>query len=117
MAANVPTESRRRGTVLYTWSAVIAADTASAIEAEAWAADRSVQIEGTFNGATVAIQGSNDGTTYQTLTDPQGNPISKASSLPIEQITEITRYIKPLISGGGGSQSLTIKIFGVIKKK
>lgn len=117
MAANTPTESRRRGNIMYTWTTVIAADTASAVEAEAWAADRSVQIEGTWDSATLLLKGSNDGTNFQTLTDPQGNILSFTLSNRLEQITEITRYIKPVISGGGGSQSLTIKVFGVIKKK
>ena len=73
--------------------------------------DRSIQISGTFNGATVVLQGSNDGTNYHTLTDPQGNAISFTSADRIEQIMELTRYVKPVSTGGGGSQSLTVTIF------
>lgn len=66
------------------------------------APDRSVQIEGTIGGATIVIQGSNDGTNYQPLTDPQGNAISK-TAVAIEAISELTRFIRPVTSGGAGS--------------
>lgn len=72
--------------------------------------DRSVQITGTFDSATVILQGSNDGSIWSTLTDPQGNAISKTSA-DLEQISEATRYIRPSTSGGGGSQSITVTVF------
>ena len=72
--------------------------------------DRSVQLTGTFGNATVLIQGSNDGTNYVTLTDPQGNALSFTTA-GLEQIEEATRYIKPTSSGGDGTQSVTVTIF------
>lgn len=72
------------------------------------AADRSVQITGTFgSGGTIVIQGSNDGTNYVTLTDPQGNALSKTSAA-IEQIEEITRYVRPLVTAGDGTTALVV---------
>lgn len=70
--------------------------------------DRSVQIEGTFGSATVIIKGSNDGTNYQNLSDPQGNDISKTTA-DLEQIEEASIYIKPTFSGGT-AQSVTITV-------
>jgi len=70
---------------------------------------RSVQIDGTFDSATVVMQGSNDGTTWFTLTDPQGNAISKTAGA-LEQIQELTRYIRPSMSGGTGSQSISVRV-------
>ncbi len=70
------------------------------IEMAEWA-DKSVQVVGTFNGGTVVIEGSNDGTNWVTLTDPQGNAISKTSAF-IEQILEVTRYVRPRVSAGTG---------------
>lgn len=66
-------------------------------------ADRSVQMFGAvgaagFNGATITMQGSNDGTNWFTLTDPLGNAIALTASGG-KQITEISRYIRPSISG------------------
>lgn len=92
---------------LATWPAMGNADTGTAV-AMSGAADRSVQIEGTFAGATVVLQGSNDGSNWQSLTDPQGNAISKAAAA-LEQISELTRYIRPTTSGGGGS-SITVTV-------
>lgn len=51
--------------------------------------DRSVQVTGTFGGATVAVQGSNDGTNWSTLTDPQGNDLT-FSGARIESVNEAT---------------------------
>lgn len=92
---------------LATWTAMGNADTGAPVQMSG-ASDRSVQIEGTFASATVAIKGSNDGTNYQLLTDPQGNNISK-SAAALEAITELTRYIQPVTSGGSGT-SVTVSV-------
>jgi hypothetical protein len=72
-------------------------------------ADRSVQVSGTFGGATVHIEGSIDGTNYEVLTDPQGNNLSLVAA-KIEAITEATRYIRPRVSGGDGTTSINVAI-------
>ena len=69
-------------------------------------ADRSVQIGGTVGGATVTLKGSNDGSNWEILNDPQGTPIS-VSNTAIVGISEITRYVKPEVSGGS-SPSVTV---------
>lgn len=92
---------------LATWPAMGNADTGLPV-AMSGSSDRSVQIEGTFGGATVVIQGSNNGTNYQLLTDPQGNDISKTTA-DLEAITELTRYVRPVTSGGTGT-SVTVSL-------
>lgn len=74
------------------------------------AAIKSVQIEGTFNGATVAIQGSNDGVTFETLLDPAGNALSKGSA-GIFQIATPALWLQPLVTSGGAGTSLLITVF------
>ena len=64
-------------------------------------ADRSVQVAGTFGGAAVVIEGSNNASNYNTLTDPQGNDLS-ISAAKIEMVTEITRGLRPRVVGGTG---------------
>src|SRR6266853_2150575 len=65
--------------------------------------DHSVQCEGTFSGTTnIQIHGSNDATTttngqYHALTDPYSNTINMGSA-QIRQTTEVTVWIKPVIS-------------------
>lgn len=88
---------------LVQWLTIGDADTCTAIEMPGHTV-RSAQIAGTFGSATVVIQGSNDGTNYVTLTDPQGNAISK-SAAALEQIEENTRYLKPNSTGGTGSST------------
>jgi hypothetical protein len=53
------------------------------------------------------IEGSNDGTNYHTLNDPQGNALDIAA-LKIEQILEVTRYIRPRVTAGDGTTSLSV---------
>jgi hypothetical protein len=62
-------------------------------------ADRSVQFAGTFNGATVQLQGSNDGTNFVVLTDPLNNALTFTSA-GLKQIAEVTRYIRCAVTAG-----------------
>lgn len=97
------------GAILYTWSGLLNGDTGQPVEVPGHA-DKTVQIEGTFGaGGTCVIQGSNDGTNYQSLTDPQGNAISKTAA-SIEMVAEHTRYIRPNITAGDGTTSLTVSL-------
>lgn len=95
------TDGGVNNTYIATWAALGNADVGTQV-AMAGASDRSVQIEGTFASATVVIQGSNDGTNWQPLTDPQGNAISKTAAA-LEQISELTRFVRPSTSGGAGT--------------
>jgi len=74
--------------------------------------DRSVQVIGTFGvGGTVRIEGSLDGTNYAVLTDPQGNALD-ITSAKIEAISEAVLYMRPRVTGGDGTTSLSVYIFG-----
>jgi hypothetical protein len=64
-------------------------------------ADRSVQVTGTFNGGTLVVEGSNDGTNWYTLNDPQGNALSFTTA-KIEQILEAVAFMRPRVSAGAG---------------
>jgi hypothetical protein len=68
------------------------------------AADRTVQMIGTFGGATVAMQGTLEATptTWLPVTDAQGNAIS-ATANALEAITELVRWIRPIVTGGTGT--------------
>ncbi len=71
-------------------------------------ADRSVQVEGSFGGASISIEGSNDGVNYRTLTDPQGNDLL-ITTAKIEMVTEVTRYIRPRVVSGAAT-SVTVSL-------
>ena len=95
--------------VLNTWEAMANGDVGQAIELANFA-DRSVQVIGTFGvGGTVRIEGSLNGTDYAPLTDPQGNNLD-INSAKIEAIAELVRYIRPRVTSGDVSTSITVII-------
>lgn len=92
-----------------TWSSLANGDVGSALEMPG-SPDRSIQVVGTFgSGGNLRIQGSNDGSNWSTLTDPQGNDINLTAS-KIEQIMEVVRYMRPNVTAGDGTTNLTVSI-------
>ena len=92
-----------------TWSGLLNGDDGSPVEMPG-SADRSVQFTGTFGaGGTIVFEGSNDGTNYVTLTDPQGNTISKTAAA-LESVVELTRYVRPRVTAGDGSTDLVASL-------
>lgn len=95
---------------LITWALLANGDTGSPVEGVDFA-DRTVQIGGTFGvGGSVTLEGSNDGTTYFALTDPQGNAVTKTAA-GLEVLEESPRYIRPNVTAGDGTTSLTATIW------
>lgn len=88
-----------------TWSGLSSGDTGSPLEMPT-ASDRSVQVAGTFSGATVVLQGTNDGVNWVTLTDPLGTALSFTSGGLI-QVGPISQLVRPSVSGGSGSTDIT----------
>lgn len=61
--------------------------------------DKTVQVSGTFNSATVTIQGSNNGTTYVTLHKPDGTDATFTTDA-ICQILENPVFIRASAASG-----------------
>lgn len=79
-----------------------------AVDAGFGGADRSVQVTGTIGAAgAVTIEGSNDNVNFATLNDHLGNPLV-ITALGIKSIDQICRYIRPRITAGDGTTSLTV---------
>jgi hypothetical protein len=94
-----------------TWSPLIAANPDGAAVDTATMFDRSVQVVGISNGATLVIQGRNNGTDWATLHDPSGNALSftgLVSATEIRQILEVCEQTRPFTSGGGAFQILGV---------
>ena len=71
--------------------------------------DKTVQLSGTLGtGGAITMQGSNDGTNWASLTDPQGNAIVLSAIGAMEQIMECPRYIRPNVTAGNGTTNLTV---------
>lgn len=64
--------------------------------------DRSVQVSGAFGDGALVIEGSNNGTDFAVLTDPQGSDLNLISA-KIELVTEATRYLRPRVTGNTGA--------------
>jgi hypothetical protein len=84
------------------WETMGDDDTGSAVEHPDYP-DKTVSVEGTFSSATVVIQGSNDGTNYETLTDLNGSSLSFTSAPVPKTIRENPLFIRASTSGGGGA--------------
>lgn len=78
-------------------------------------ADRSIQFSGTFGaGGTIVLEGSNNGVNYETLTDPSSTAISKTAA-SIEAVLELTRFVRPRVTGGDGTTSISAAL--LVKRK
>lgn len=75
--------------------------------------DKSIQVTGTFGaGGNVAMEGNNDGSGnfWFDLSDPQGNPIAIGAAV-LKQLEEIVIQIRPHVTAGDGTTSLTVTMF------
>lgn len=96
-----------KGVFKTTWETLASGDTVNP-ESVSRLPDKTIQVFGTFDSATITIQGSNDaGTTYVTLNDPQGNALTFTAN-KIETILENPELIRPTASGGSGSTDVDI---------
>ena len=96
------------------WPAVTENDICGPIQMQPYS-DRSVHAFGTFGGASVAVQGTNEATndaslivSFVALHDAQGTAIAFTTA-KIDPIAELCNWMKPVITGGAG-QSLTVAI-------
>ncbi len=88
-----------------TWETITSTNTnGSPAEIPEWS-DKTIQVVGTWGGATASVEGSNDGTNYSTLHDLLGNTLFLTSD-GITSVMETTRYIRPSSAGGDGTQDL-----------
>jgi hypothetical protein len=74
-------------------------------------ADRSIQVSGTFSGATLTLQNTIDGSNWLTLRDVHNDTMSFTSAptyTPV--ISPATLSIRPIVSGGDGSTAITVTI-------
>src|ERR1700688_2969484 len=73
--------------------------------------DRTVQVEGTFGaGGTGFFKGSNDAVNFHTLRDPLG--VFLIYSAPdVRQVLEATAWVRPELTSGDGTTSLTVTLF------
>lgn len=87
----------------YIWEDIETGDTLTGLRLTGTGARRgAVQISGTFGGATVKMQTSNDGTNFYDIKDIHGTAVS-ASAAAIFEITSAALYIRPAITSGSAN--------------
>lgn len=101
--------------VRITWAGIEPGDTCNFCGELAEYDDRSAQVEGTFGGATVSVQGSLDGSNFRTLNDPFGSALDFLAA-KIRVVTEYVALLKPAITGGAGA-SLAVTVLAKRKRK
>jgi hypothetical protein len=109
MATIAPTHAQPSGqTQMVTWAALTntTTDVGNAVELP-YAKKLTVQIIGTFGtGGNLRFQGSNDGTNWAALNDVTGTALNFTVA-GIEAAVELPRYLRPAITAGDGTTSLT----------
>ena len=93
-----------------TWAGLLSGDDGEAVRLAVYS-DRSIQVTGTFGGASVTIAGSNDGVTYHALTATSGDPLMLTAG-GLKQIVELPVFLKPRVFGGNGSTDLKVILSG-----
>lgn len=122
-----PTFTKIRGpsggidAVLITWAGLLNGDTGAAVQRPDLA-DRSIQYEGTFGaGGSGTLEGSNDsvngsgdgsaaGGHFEALSTPASASAIAITSAGVNQVTEATRWIRPHVTAGDGTTSLTAMV-------
>lgn len=102
--ATVQFSSTRDGAIVVTWAAMGGTDDGSPFRLPSMT-DLTFQVSGTFGGATCTLQGSNDGTTWSTLTQRggSGGTAMTYTSATMHACNENPLFVRPNITGGTGS--------------
>jgi hypothetical protein len=97
--------------IIFTWPNMQAGDDGQPV-IHAHMADRTVQMIGTPGPGAMVFEGTLETTetTWGTLTDPQGNALSLTTAGKCETVTELVYKIRPRVSAGDGTTSMTGKL-------
>lgn len=87
-------------TAVYLWETLTETDSDGGPLDSATFSDKTVQVVGDFgSGGIVVLEGSNDGTNWETLSDAQGNALSFTSA-GMEIVLENPFQIRPFVTDG-----------------
>lgn len=110
---NETVENPIKGLYIVTWGPMLNGDTGRPFVCGHFQ-DKTVQVEGTFGvGGNARIEGSNysGSETWATLSDPQGTALDIVAADPhVEAVLENPFKIRPNITAGDGTTSLTVKL-------
>lgn len=92
-----------------TWTGLLVTDDGSWVANDGHP-DRTFQVLGTFGGATLRMEGTNEatpGAAVFTLTDQVGGPLAFTAAGG-RVAAEAPRWVRPFVVGGDGTTALTV---------
>ena len=96
---------------LVTWETVTENDTCAAVAINLVGVDIEVHMFGTFGGGVMDIEGSNDGTNFDSILDGAGDTIAVAADGFVPQgLANLPGYLQPVASTAGTSRDIDIKM-------
>lgn len=90
----------------FSWTLTTADPTGEHVEQLAWS-DRTFTAVGTWGGATITIEGSNDGVNFVPLSDVAGAADATAAANKAMTVVELTRFIRPKLTTVGSGATVT----------
>lgn len=112
MAVTVTVDYPHRGVCRARWTGLEDDDTGDAAGFDKRRDRKVVQVTGTFDSQTVALEGSLDGTTFAALSPDGATPFAIAAA-GIFVIFEDVRFVRPVISDEGGTVDIDVTIEAV----
>lgn len=111
--ADVPVNGNNGKAKVATWTAITTTNTVGAIVSLPNCNHATIQLTGTFGAAaTIVMEGSNNGTTFFTLTNTANTALSSLTAAAGHEVSEHPLFYRPrLASGGDGSTSITVSMF------
>jgi hypothetical protein len=96
-----------RSTVLVTWALTTANADGSPLEYTEFA-DKTWTAFGTWGGATLTLQGSNDGTNWFSLTNAAGGTAATFTADGGKAVIETPRYVRPNLTTVGVGATVSV---------
>ena len=101
------------GVLMFSWALTTANLDGAPIEFPQWG-NRCWSVGGgTWGGATLAFQGSNDGTNWFPLSNAAGGAAATLSADGGKSTIEVPRYVRPFLSTPGAGAVLTVVLCAV----
>lgn len=109
----VNTTFPEKGVARATWTGFASGSLTGATENFSRYRQLTVQVKGTFAGATVAVEGSIDGSNFQTLNDTRGEGNAASfTAANIVQLNEVPPYVRPVVTAASNLTSLDVVMVG-----
>jgi hypothetical protein len=113
MATVTPTLSkpgeRDDSAILMTWALTTANTDGAPLEWIQWA-DRCFTAVGTWGGATLTIEGSNDGVNWLPLSNAAGGAAATFSANGAKSIIELPNFVRPNLTTPGAGATVTVQL-------